>query len=88
MTQIVDMGSLVRDGMGGEKKGLTFDIRPTLPVVTQDQRCFGKMDRFGGMYCCFGGLMGSPMFPNGSFGVPGEGWGEWRKKMVILGILG
>ena len=107
------------------------------------------MDRFGGMYCCLGGLMGPPqkprwltwgpwwgmgrvekkmvwllilgqhfqllptiegalekwiilgvciavwevwwgppMFPNGSYGVPGEGWGEWRKKMVRLGILG
>ena len=24
--------------------------------------------------------MGPPMFPNGSYGVPGEGWDEWRKK--------
>ena len=32
--------------------------------------------------------MGPPMFPNCSYGVPGEGWDEWRKKMVRLGILG
>ena len=62
---MVDMGSLVRDGMGGEKKGLTFNFRLTLPVVTHAQRCLGKMDCFRGMYCCLGGLIGPPMFPNG-----------------------
>ena len=42
-------------GVSGEgwvrwrKKGLTFDNRPTLPVVTHDRKCFGKIDRFGGM---------------------------------------
>ena len=35
-TQMVDMGSLVRDGTGGKKNGLTSDITPTLPVVTHD----------------------------------------------------
>ena len=59
------------DGVPGEgwdgwrKKGLTYDFWPTLPVVTHTQRCLGKMDRFGGMYCCLGGLMGLHMFPNG-----------------------
>ena len=48
-SKMVDLRSLVRDGMGGEKKGLTFDFRPTLPVVTHDQKCFGKIDCFGGM---------------------------------------
>ena len=51
---MVDLRSLVRDGMGGEKKGLTFDFRPMLPVVTHTQRCLGKMDHFGGMYFCLG----------------------------------
>ena len=35
--------------------GLTLDFRPALPVVTHDQWCLGKMDCFGGMYCCLGG---------------------------------
>ena len=86
-TQMVDMGSLVRDGTGGEKNGLTSDIRPTLPVVTHDRRCSGKMDHFGGMYCCLGGLMGAPpcsqMVHMGSLvrdGVSGE------KKWLDLGF--
>ena len=33
------------------------------------------MDRFGGMYCCLGGLMGPPMVLNGLYRVAGEGWG-------------
>ena len=36
------------------------------------------MDWFGGMYCCLGGLMGSPMVPDCWYGVPGEGWGWGR----------
>ena len=58
------MGSLVRDGDGmGWVGGLTLDFRPTLPVVTHDQGRLGKVDRFGGMYCCLGGLMGPPVVP-------------------------
>ena len=37
--------------------GLTLDFRPTLPVVTHNQGHLRKMDRFGGMYPCLGGLM-------------------------------
>ena len=40
--------------------GFTLDFRLTLPVVTHNRGRFGKMDRFGGMYCCLGGLMGPP----------------------------
>ena len=40
--------------------GLTLDFRLTLPVVTQDRGCSGKMDCRGGMHCCLGGLMGPP----------------------------
>ena len=32
-SQMVDMGSLVRDGDGVGVGGLTLDFRPTLPVV-------------------------------------------------------
>ena len=63
-SQSVDMGSLVRDGDGlGWVGGLTLDSRLTLPVVTHDQGRSGKMDHFGGMYCCLGGLMGPPVVP-------------------------
>ena len=44
--------------------GLTLDFRPTLPVVTHDQGRLGKMDCFGGMYCCFRGQMG-PLLRDG-----------------------
>ena len=59
--------------------GLTLDLRPALPVVAHDRRRLGKMDRFGGMYCCLGGLMGPPGVPECCYGVPGEGWawGGW-----------
>ena len=52
------MGSLMRDGDG--VGGLILDFRPMLPVVTHNRGCSGKMDRFGGMCCCLGGLMGPP----------------------------
>ena len=39
---------------------LSLDFRPTLSVVTHDQGHSGKMDRFGGMFCCLGVLMGPP----------------------------
>ena len=55
--------------------GLTLDFRPTLLVVTHDQGRLGKIDHFGGMFCCFGGLMGPADVPDGRYGVPGEGWG-------------
>ena len=58
--------------------GLTLDFRPMLPVVTHDRglllRVLGKMDRFGGMYCCLRGLMGPHVVPEFRYGVPGEGW--------------
>ena len=41
--------------------GLTLDFRQMLPVVTNDRGRSGKMDRFGGMYCCLGVLMGPPV---------------------------
>ena len=41
---------------------LTLGFRPTLPV-THDQWRSGKMDHFGGMYCCLGVLMGPPVVP-------------------------
>ena len=59
------MGFLVRDGdgVGGWMDGLTLDFRPKLPVVTHNQGRLRKMDHFGGMYCCLGGLMGPPVVP-------------------------
>ena len=42
---------------------LSLDFRLTLSVVTHDQGHSGKMDHFGGMYCCLGGLMGPPVVP-------------------------
>ena len=59
-SKIVDMRSLVRDGMGGEKKRLTFDFIPTLPAVTHNQRCLGKMDRFWGYVLLFRGSDRAP----------------------------
>ena len=55
--------------------GLTLDFRQMLPVVTNDQGRSGKMDHFGGMYCCLGGLMGPP----------GEiwGWGGWAGGLIL-----
>ena len=44
--------------------GLTLDFGPMLPVVIHDQRRSGKMDCFGGMCCCLGGLMGPFMVPD------------------------
>ena len=61
-------------GWGGWVGGLTFNFRPTLPIVTHDQGNLGKMDCFRGMYCCLGGLMGPPVVPE-CYGVPGEEWG-------------
>ena len=61
-SQSVDMGSLVRDGMGWVGV-LTLDFRPTLPVVTHNQGRLGKMDCFRGMYCLLGGLMRPPVVP-------------------------
>ena len=43
--------------------GLTFNFRPTLPVVTHDQGPLGYMDLFEGMYCSLGGLMGPLVLP-------------------------
>ena len=40
--------------------GMNLDFRLKLLVVTHDQGHSGKMDRFGGMYCCLGDLMGPP----------------------------
>ena len=40
--------------------GLTLDFRSTLPVVTHNRGQSGKMDHFGGMCCCLGGLMSPP----------------------------
>ena len=56
------MGSLVRDGDG--VGGLTLDFRLMLLVVTHDRGLLGKIDHFGGMYCCLGGLMGPPVVPD------------------------
>ena len=53
-SQMVDMGSLVRDGVGGWVGGLTLDFRPMIPVVTHNQGRIRKMDHFGGMYFCLG----------------------------------
>ena len=77
----VDMGSLVRveDGMGSVV-GLTLDFRLMLPVVTYDQGRSGKMDCFGGMCCCLGGLMGPPgprVLIWGPWLGMGMGWGGW-----------
>ena len=59
--------------------GMNLDFRLKLLVVTHDQGHSGKMDHFGGMYCCLGGLMGPPVVPECWYGVPGEewGWGGW-----------
>ena len=43
--------------------GLTLDFRLTLPVVTHNRGRSGKMDCFGGMYYCLGGLMGPTVVP-------------------------
>ena len=51
------------DGVGGWVEGLTLDLRPTLPVVTHDRGRLGKIDHFGGMYCCLWGLMGPSILP-------------------------
>ena len=75
----VDMGSLVRGGDGmGLVGGLTLDFRLTLSVVTYNQGRSGKMDRFGGMCCCLGGLMGPPWSQSvdmGSLVRDGDGMG-------------
>ena len=60
--------------------GLTLDFWPTLPVVTHDRGRSGKMDHFGGMYCCLGGLMGPPLSQSvdmGSLVRDGDGVGGW-----------
>ena len=44
--------------------GLILDFRLMLPVVTHNIGCSGKMDHFGGMCCCLGGLMGPLMVPD------------------------
>ena len=49
--------------MGEWVGGLTLDFRQTLPVVPNDRERSGKMDCFGGIYCCLGGLMGPPVVP-------------------------
>ena len=49
---------------GGWVVGMNLDFRLKLLVVTHDQGHSGKMDRFGGMYCCLGGLMGPPVVPD------------------------
>ena len=49
-------------GWGGWLGELTSDIRPTLPVVIQDQWRSGKIDHFGGK-CVFGGSDGPPVVP-------------------------
>ena len=48
---------------GGWVGGLILDFRLMLPVVTHNRGCSGKMDHFGGMCCCLGGLMGPPVVP-------------------------
>ena len=65
-------------GWGGWVVGLTLDFRSMLPVDTHNRGCSGKMDHFGGMCCCLGGLMGPFMVPDCWYGVPGEGWGWGR----------
>ena len=50
-------------GWGGWVVGLTLDFRPTVPIVTHDLGRLGRMDCFGSMYRCLGGLMGSPVVP-------------------------
>ena len=60
--------------------GLTLDFRSTLPVVTHNRGQSGKMDRFGGMHCCFGGPMGPPWSQSvdmGSLVRDGHGVGGW-----------
>ena len=64
--------------------GLTLDFRQTLPVVPNDRERSGKMDCFGGIYCCLGGLMGPPWSQSVDMGSlvrdgDGEGWvwGGW-----------
>ena len=60
--------------------GLTLDFRLTLPVVTHDRGRLGKMDHFGGMYCCLGGLMGPPWSQSVDMGSQvrnGDGVGGW-----------
>ena len=49
--------------MGCVGERFDFDFRLTLPVVTHNQGCSGKMDHFEGMYCFLGGLMGPPVVP-------------------------
>ena len=76
------MGSLVRGGdRMGLVGGLTLDFRLMLPVVTYDQGRSGKMDCFGGMCCCLGGLMGAPpwsqMVDMRSLVRDGDGVGGW-----------
>ena len=51
-----------------------------LPVVTHNRGCSGKMDHFGGMYCCLGGLMGPPWSQSvdmGSLVRDGDRVGGW-----------
>ena len=43
--------------------GMNLDFRLKLLDVTHDQGHSGKMDRFGGMYCCLGGLVGPSVVP-------------------------
>ena len=58
------MGYLVRNGDGlGWVGSLTLDLRPMLPVVTHNRGHSGKMDHFGGIYCCLGVLMGPLVVP-------------------------
>ena len=58
--------------------GMNLDFRLKLLVVTHDQGHSGKMDHFGGMYCCLGGLMGPPWSQSvdmGSLVRDGDGMG-------------
>ena len=51
-----------------------------LPVVTHNRGRLGKIDHFGGMFCCFGCLMGPPwsqMVNMGSLVRDGDGVGGW-----------
>ena len=51
-----------------------------LLYCTHDRGQSGKMDRFGGMHCCFGGLMGPPWSQSvdmGSLVRDGDGVGGW-----------
>ena len=53
--------------------GFTLYFRQTLPVVTHNRGRLGKMDSFGGMYCCLGGLS----VYMGSLVRDGDGVGGW-----------